>query len=533
MTALVHQLLSETAMRQPDAQALRYQEQSLSYRALSDHVSEFSDALLTLGVRRSERVAIYLEKRFENVIAMFAAWQAGAVMVPVNPLLKQEQISYQLNHCQAAVLITSTERFETNLAVLRSCPSLRCVIVVGRASEGKTDLPFRLICWEEAMKERTTMPPHPVVDMDMAAILYTSGSTGKPKGVVCSHRNLVAGAQSVSSYLHNNANDRVLCVLPFSFDYGLSQLTTVFLTGGTAVLLNYLLPNDIIQAIRKERITGLAAIPPLWGQLSLLDWSSINFLRFATNSGGAMPRSVLNSLRQSIPNTRIYLMYGLTEAFRSTYLDPDEVDIRPDSIGKAIPNNEVLVVRPDGTECDVDEVGELVHRGALVSQGYWNDIVATSERFKPLPIPKDAWRLPEIAVWSGDLVRKDSAGYLYYVGRNNDMIKISGYRISTIEIEEVLFTLPGMTELAVVGVAHPHFEQALVAVVKQNAQESLTTDMLRRHCQRHLPAYMQPKHFSLESSSLPRNANGKINRLAVSQRFATFFQSPDDASQET
>lgn len=533
MTELVHQLLSETAKRQPDAVALRFQGQSLSYAALDKQVNLLAQSLLACGVQRAERVAVYLEKRFENVVAMFGTWQAGAVMVPINPLLKQEQLSYQLNDSQAALLITSSERFAANAAALRHCASLRYVLVLGSSVEHEVEFPFTVIRWDEALSARPVLAAPRAIDMDMAAILYTSGSTGKPKGVVCSHRNLVAGARSVATYLGNSAEDRVLCVLPFSFDYGLSQLTTVFLTGGTAVLLNYLLPNDVLQTVRAEKITGLAAIPPLWGQLAQLDWSGIGSMRYITNSGGVMPRPVLSALRRNLPSASIYLMYGLTEAFRSTYLDPAQVDVRPDSIGKAIPNNEVLVLRADGTECDVDEVGELVHRGSVVSLGYWNDVAATAQRFKPLTPPVGAWRLPEMAVWSGDLVRKDSEGYLYYVGRNNDLIKISGYRISTVEIEEVLFNVPGVTELAVVGVPHPEFEQALIAVVLQNPQQTLSVDVLRKHCQRHLPAYMQPKHFVLEHSALPRNANGKINRLAIGQQFATFFQQPINANQET
>ena len=268
MNELAHELIAAAAHKQPQTEALRYQGQSLSYAALSDQLSQFSQALLALGVQPSERVAIYLEKRFETVVAMFGACQAGAVVVPVNPLLKADQVGYQLNHCGAAVLVTSAERFKTNLEVLLHCSCLRTVIVTGRLPAPEMEWPFQLISWDEVMTERAALSGARVIDLDMAAILYTSGSTGKPKGVVCSHRNLVAGAQSVAAYLGNTAQDRVLCVLPFSFDYGLSQLTTVFLTGGTAVLLNYLLPNDIVRAVRQERITGLAAIAPLWGQLA-------------------------------------------------------------------------------------------------------------------------------------------------------------------------------------------------------------------------------------------------------------------------
>lgn len=518
---LVHQLILATAERTPQAQALRYQGQSLCYGELAAQMTRLAQTLLALGVQRSERVAIYLEKRFENVVGMFGSALAGAVFVPLNPLLKQEQVSHQINDCQAAVLITSAERFAATVAVLRNCTSLRLIIIVGAAEVLELSLPATLISWDQALLARPAVAVPRLIDLDMAAILYTSGSTGKPKGVVCSHRNLVSGAASVALYLDNRAQDRVLCVLPLSFDYGLSQLTTMFLCGGTAVLMNYLLPQDILQAVRDEQITGLAAIPPLWGQLARLDWSMISSLRYASNSGGVLAAPVLSKLRGSLPLVAIYLMYGLTEAFRSTYLDPALVDLRADSIGQAIPGNEVLVLRADGSVCDADEVGELVHRGPLVTLGYWNDPVASAARFKPLPPVQNGWRLPELAVWSGDLVRRDAQGYLYFVGRNSDLIKISGYRISPVEVEDVLCRVPGVGELAVVGVPHPLHEQALVAVV--SADVSVTPAMLRSHCQRLLPAYMVPSHFALEASALPRNSNGKINRLALQQRFATFF----------
>lgn len=251
------------------------------------------------------------------------------------------------------------------------------------------------------------------IDSDMAAILYTSGSTGKPKGVVLSHRNIVVGAKSVSQYLENQSNDRILSVLPLSFDYGLSQLTTAFYKGATCVLMNYLIPRDIIRTIEKERINGLAAVMPLWIQLAQLNWEKVDSLRYITNSGGAMPIATLGQLRKVLPKTKIYLMYGLTEAFRSTFLPPEDVDERPDSIGKAIPNAEVLVLREDGSQCAIGEPGELVHRGSLVSMGYWGDAQKTAACFKPIPSRQSGLPIPEIAVWSGDTVRMDEEGYLF------------------------------------------------------------------------------------------------------------------------
>src|SRR6185312_7014610 len=268
------------------------------------------------------------------------------------------------------------------------------------------------------------------------AILYTSGSTGKPKGVMLSHRNMVAGAKSVASYLENGPQDVLLAALPLSFDAGFSQLTTAFHAGARVVLLNYLLPRDVLRALDAERVTGLTGVPPLWIQLSDLEWPAgiAQHLRYIANTGGRMPRETLEKLRARLPRTKPFLMYGLTEAFRSTFLPPEEVDRRPDSIGKAIPNAEILVLRDDGTPCEPDEPGELVHRGALVGMGYWNDAAKTAERYKVLPGREAGFVLPEIAVFSGDTVRRDRDGYLYFIGRRDEMIKTSGYRVSPTEI---------------------------------------------------------------------------------------------------
>lgn len=527
MTDLVHELIVQGAERAPAAEALCYQAQRLSYAELNAQLKLFANALLHQGLGRSERVAVYLEKRIETVVALFGASAAGAIFVPVNPLLKAEQVTYILNDCSVSVLVTSAERLAVLAPALAACPGLRTVIVVGGKPGGapaaQPAAASKVLSWAACLQMHPAQPAHRCIDSDVAAILYTSGSTGKPKGVVLSHRNLLAGAASVAEYLGNTPDDRILALLPLSFDYGLSQLTTAFLSGATAVLMNYLLPRDVVGMVEAERITGLAAVPPLWIQLARQDWPRDCSLRYLTNSGGAMQRPTLQALRAALPAARMYLMYGLTEAFRSTYLPPSQLDVRPDSMGKAIPNAEIVVVRPDGTPCAPNEPGELVHRGALVSLGYWNDPQKTAERFRPLPQTLAGLPVPEIAVWSGDTVRMDEDGYLYFIGREDDMIKVSGYRISPTEVEEVIYGFPAVEELAAVGVPHPQLGQAVVVVLKQNEAASLNADALRQECQRRLPAYMVPAHIEIETCSLPRNPNGKIDRKALQARFADLF----------
>jgi acyl-CoA ligase (AMP-forming) (exosortase A-associated) len=323
---------------------------------------------------------------------------------------------------------------------------------------------------------------------------------------------MVAGAQSVASYLDLRADDRLLAVLPLSFDYGLSQLTTAFLRGASVVLMNYLFPKDIVTMVARERITGLAAVPPLWIALARLAWPADCTLRYITNSGGAMPVPTVHALQEALPDTQIFLMYGLTEAFRSTYLPPAETARRPDSIGRAIPNAEILVVRPDGTLCDADEPGELVHRGALVALGYWNDPARTAQRFRPAPGQDPGLPVPELAVWSGDTVRRDADGYLYFIGRSDDMIKVSGYRISPTEIESVLHATGLVAEVAAFGIDHPQLGQAIAVIAVPVEDDAIDAAALLAECKRRLPAYMVPSLIDLRAGPLPRNPNGKIDR---------------------
>ncbi|MFC0250915.1 acyl-CoA ligase (AMP-forming), exosortase A system-associated [Massilia consociata] len=525
MPDLIHDFIFDSARRTPAAEALVYGARRLDYAALATAVEQAAGALLGAGIGRGERVAIYLEKRIENVAAMFGAAAAGAVFVPVNPLLKAEQVGYILADCNVRVLVTSPERLVQLAPVLAGCADLRTVLVTGDAKE-PTVAHVQVQAWDAAQQPpaEASLAAWRAIDTDMAAILYTSGSTGKPKGVVLSHRNMVAGAQSVAGYLHNTPEDRILAVLPLSFDYGLSQLTTAFLVGATAVLINHLFAKDIVQAVQEERITGLAAVPPLWIQLAALSWPQDTPLRYLTNSGGAMPTATVAMLRAALPSARLFLMYGLTEAFRSTYLPPSELDRRPDSMGRAIPNAQVMVVRPDGSPCAPNEPGELVHRGALVSLGYWNDAAKTAERFRPAPGRDPALPLTEMAVWSGDTVRMDEEGFLYFVGRSDDMIKVSGYRVSPTEVEEVVHATGLVLEAAAFGVAHPVLGQAIVllAVARDAA---LAPAALLKECQKRLPAYMVPAHVALRSEPLPRNPNGKFDRKLLQQSFINLFES--------
>lgn len=511
---LLHELLARAAILWPAQRALTASGQHTTYTELQAQVSALAAGLFGLAPDRGERVAVFLEKRVEAVVASFGVPAAGGVLVPVNPLLKPAQVAHILQDSGAQVLVTSASRAAQLAAVLAECPALRHVVVCdGMASTGLG--PVQPHAWADVLQAPATSLPA-ALETDVAAIFYTSGSTGRPKGVVLSHRNLVAGAGSVAGYLENTAADTLLAALPLSFDAGFSQLTTAFLVGARVVLLNYLLPRDVLQAMAREQVTGLTAVPPLYMQLAALDWpaEATRSLRYWANTGGRMPRATLERLRERAPQAAPYLMYGLTEAFRSTFLPPSQVDTRPDSIGRAIPNVEILVLRDDGTACDADEPGELVHRGPLVALGYWNRPEETALRFRALPGALVAGRqgvaAAELAVYSGDTVRRDAEGFLYFVGRRDEMIKTSGYRVSPTEVEEAVYASGLVREVLAVGVAHETLGQAIhVAAV---AADVANTDALLALCRAQLPGYMVPVAVHWSNEPLPRNPNGKLDR---------------------
>ncbi|MBV8379794.1 MAG: acyl-CoA ligase (AMP-forming), exosortase A system-associated [Paucibacter sp.] len=518
-STLLHELIFTGAARRGAAAALTFGAEHLGYEALAAAVAGFASGLGALGLARGERVAIYLEKRFETIIASFGAPAAGGVFVPLNPLLKPEQVGFILRDCGVRVLVTSPERHKLLAPTLAQCPELAHVVLTEGQGGAQDEAPpgIALHSWP-ALLDAPSRPGHRVIDTDMVSILYTSGSTGKPKGVVLSHRNMVAGAKSVSSYLENHADDTLLAALPLSFDAGFSQLTTAFHSGARVVLLNYLMPRDVLKAMERERVTGLTAVPPLYIQLSQLEWPAVidANLRYFANTGGRMPLETLKALRERAPTAKPFLMYGLTEAFRSTYLPPEEVDRRPDSIGRAIPNAEILVLREDGTPCAAEEPGELVHRGALVGMGYWNDPEKTAERYKLLA-PGDGrpagLQQPEYAVFSGDTVRRDAEGFLYFIGRRDEMMKTSGYRVSPTEVEEVLYATQRVGECVAFGVDHAQLGQAIQVIATPPAgQAEVDVAALLADCRARMPAYMVPHGIEVRGGPLPRNPNGKIDR---------------------
>lgn len=519
MRTQIHHLVQEAAAAHANAPAVTWKDVEVTYATLWRKVASFGTAMKDLGSCRGDRIAIYLDKRIETVTALFGASAADAVFVPVNPLLRPAQVAYIIRDCAARILITSSDRLSLLGQELAGCESLQHVVVVGNgpASAAGPDDPYAVSSWPTKCESAASII-NEAIDVDMAAILYTSGSTGRPKGVMLSHRNLIAGAESVSHYLRNTPDDVILAALPFSFDAGFSQLTTAFSVGAHIVLMNYVLPAEVVRLCARHHVTGLTGVPPLWIQVAEQYWppEAASHLRYFANTGGRMPKATLDRLQSLFPAAAAFLMYGLTEAFRSTYLAPEEVGRRHDSIGKAIPNTEILVVRPDGSECDPGEEGELIHRGALVALGYWNDPVRTAERFRPAPAQGKVTSATETVVWSGDTVIRDESGFLYFVGREDDMIKTSGYRVSPTEIEEAAYETGLVRDAVAVGVEDPKLGQHVVLVATPVSNSAVDVDTLLSQLRKALPLYMLPRRVDVRSE-IPCSPNGKFDRALLRQ----------------
>lgn len=481
----------------PDSPALIMRDEIISYAALEKLVGGLAAALINMGLQSGDRVASWLPKTRLACVMPLATARAGLVHVPINPALKRAQVGHILADSGAKLLVT----------------------VPARAALLEDDDVPKMCRWcapddlEEQAHSATPLQPSAHEADALAAILYTSGSTGRPKGVMLSHANMWLGAISVAHYLKLGVDDRVLAVLPLSFDYGQNQLLSSWAAGGAVIPLDYLTARDVMKAVDLHEITTIAGVPPLWIQLCEATWPEevASKVRRVTNSGGALTVALVRQMRGFFPNADVYPMYGLTEAFRSTYLDPSLVDTHPTSMGKAIPFAEVMVVRPDGQEAGVDEPGELVHAGPLVAQGYWQDADRTALRYKPAP----TWsHHGGTAVWSGDTVRRDAEGLLYFVGRDDEMIKSSGNRISPAELEEVATESGIATEAVALGVPDARLGQAIVLIVR-GAQER--SDAFAQHLKRELPSFMQPSRVEWWPE-LPRNPNGKLDRAAIRQR---------------
>lgn len=507
----VESFLELSAQKFPEKTALICGGRRLAYRDLDHKCNSLAHSLIEQGIQRGERVAVYLENSVEAVIAVFAILKAGAVFLVVNPSTKADKLEYILNNCRASGLVTDIERFGALQYCIDAVPHLRAIWLAGGASSTESKAGKPLIGIEavlEAPNQPTQPPPKKCIDIDLAALIYTSGSTGRPKGVMLTHLNVISAATSITTYLENTPQDVILNVLPLSFDYGLYQVLMGFKIGGTVVLeRSFTYPYAVIETLIREDITGFPIVPTICAILLQMDLAQYNFpaLRYITNTAAALPTHHIARLRQLFPHVKIFSMYGLTECKRVSYLPPDQLDIRPASVGRGMPNEEVYIVDENGRRVGPGEIGELVIRGSNVMKGYWELPEETAKMLKPGPLPG------EKALCSGDLFRMDEEGYLYFVGRKDDIIKTRGEKVSPKEVEDVIYGLSGIAEAAVIGVPDDVLGQAIRAIVTSRDGADLTEQDILRHCARHLEDFMVPKSVVF-MKALPKTTSGKINK---------------------
>jgi amino acid adenylation domain-containing protein len=500
----VEEFLRASAVRYPDKTAIVAGGRRLSYAEFDDLSDRLAASLEAHGIRRGDRVLVFMDNCWEAAVSIFAALKAGAVFSPINPSTKADKLGFVMRNCRASAVLTQAKLAGATAAAIGDAPSVQLVVVAGDAGEA---LPGAL-SFEDCLSAEPCRVEHRGIDVDLAMLIYTSGSTGRPKGVMMTHRNMEAGSASITGLLGNTPDDIVLSVLPLSFNYGLYQLVMMVRMGGTLVLeKSFAFPQAIFETMRRERVTGFPLVPTMAAmivRIANLEPGSFPSLRYVTNTAAALPPSHIAHLRNLWPDARIHSMYGLTECKRCTALPPEELDARPTSVGVAIPNSEAYIVDADGARAPHGETGELVIRGPHVMQGYWEDEEATNAVLRPGDHP---W---ERVLHTGDLFRADSDGYLYFVGRKCDIIKSRGEKVPPREVEAVLLNCPGILEALVVGVPDPLLGHAIKALVVASDPQPAARDVIR-HCAKNLEDYMVPKSIEFRDE-LPRTDTGKLSR---------------------
>ncbi|MFO0693797.1 MAG: AMP-binding protein [Polyangiales bacterium] len=511
---LLHDYLIESACRLPDEIALVCQKQRLSYAELDARSNALAHALVASGVERGDRVVVFADNTVETVVSFWGVLKANAVVSIVNPLTKADKLAYLLNDCRASALITDGHITSVFVDAAARSPHLRTVIVSGRLDRERLAALPNVQAWDDALArgDRAAPPARRNLDIDLAAIIYTSGSTGDPKGVMLTHRNMLTAATSISTYLEIVEDDVILGVLPLAFDYGLYQMIMAFRTGARLVLeRSFTYPAQVLNLVVEEGVTGFPGVPTIFAILAEMKTiKSYDFsrIRYVTNTAAALPVKHILVLRDLFPTAKIFSMYGLTECKRCTYLPPADLERKPTSVGIAIPNTELWIVDEHDNRLGPNQVGQLVIRGATVMRGYWEKPEATAKKLRPGPLPG------EHVLYTGDYCRLDEEGYLYFVGRMDDIIKSRGEKVAPKEVETALMNVHGVKEAAVIGVPDEVLGQAVKAFVVLEEGVTFTEKDLQRECQQRLENFMVPKHVVFVSE-LPKTNTGKITKAGL------------------
>jgi long-chain acyl-CoA synthetase len=510
---LLHDFFTDTAARLPDKTALICDGQRYTYSDLAVRVNTLAHTLRTTGVKRGDRVALFLDNSVEMAVGVYATLTIGAVFMPVNALTKQDKLAYLLNDSRATALVTDIALENIWVEALAENKSVVAAIIVNGVAENfAASVASRCVPYPaDLVTERITEPA--TIDCDLASIIYTSGSTGEPKGVMLTHLNMVSATRSVSGYLELQEDDIIICVLPLAFDYGLYQLLMSIKVGATLVLeRSFVFPIKVLDIMAKEKVTVFPGVPTIFSllmNLKGLEKFDLAALRKITNTAAALSEEHIRRLRALFPQAILYSMYGLTECKRVTYLPPDQLDIRPTSVGRGMPNEEVWLVDDAGNRLPNGSTGELVIRGSNVMRGYWEKPAETAKRLKPGP------NVGEMVLYSGDLFRTDDEGWLYFVARRDDIIKSRGEKVSPREVENSIYSLEGVQDVAVIGVPDEVLGQAIKAFIVQREGFNLTEREVIRHCLARLENFMAPKVVEFVAE-LPKTDTGKIKKTGLS-----------------
>jgi amino acid adenylation domain-containing protein len=515
---LLHSFLAESAARSPDAIAVVCDGQRTTYRDLDRRSNALAHALAARGVERGDRVVILGDNTIDTAVAFWAVLKASAAVSIVHPQTKPDKLGYLLRDCRARALIADHRLDAAFAEPARSSPDLATVMITGTTADARVAaacdrlaaLP-RLTALADAIADapHDAPPPRRCIDLDLAAIIYTSGSTGEPKGVMMSHRNMVSATASIASYLGIARDEVILCVLPLAFDYGLYQMILACSVGARVVLeRSFAFPAEVMRAVADERVTGFPGVPTMFATLLGMDSLAsydLSAIRYFTSTAAALPVKHIEQLRLRFPAAKLFSMYGLTECKRCTYLPPEDLARKPDSVGIAIPNTELWLVDDHGQRLGPNQVGELVIRGATVMQGYWGKPEATARKLRPGPLPG------ERVLHTGDLCRLDDDGYLYFVSRTDEVIKSRGEKVPPKEVESTLLGISGVREAAVIGVPDDLLGSAIKAFVVPEPGVVLDVSVLQRECRARLESFKVPHHIELRAA-LPRTSNGKIEK---------------------
>jgi len=515
---LLHELLSDTARRMPWRIAVIAGDSTLTYKDLDRSSDQFAVALQARGVGRGDRVALFLENSAELAVALFGVLKAGAVFVALNRTMKSAKLAYVLEDCSVVALVADAAGRRVVEPALRRAPVPALFWVGATGGETPPGDPF-----EETLVGTRRRPRDPgLIDYDLCAIIYTSGSTGEPKGVMLTHRNVTNTTWAISRYLENTPDDVVLCALPLSFDYGLYQLLMAARIGYTLVLEKaFAYPWDVLRRIETYAVTGFPGVPTMFATLlGMAPFAGVDVssLRYVTNTAATLPPAHILKLQEALPGVEVFSMYGLTECTRVSFLPPDQLPDKIGSVGKAMPNSEVYVVDDEGRRVGPGETGELVVRGANVMRGYWGKPEATARCLRPGGIQG------ELVLHTGDLFRTDEDGFLYFMGRRDDVFKCKGEKVSPREVEEVVLDLEGVREVAVLGVEDPIDGHAVKAFVAAAPGAELDEAKVRAHCRGHLESHLVPRFVEF-LDALPRTDSGKVCKAALKDRAAG---KPDD-----